>query len=221
MIIEIQKRCCGYHGVCHSPNANSSGYLLRSEFTPSVLDAIKEGKSGMCKSCRRVNSLANVDNATSRQKMVHALAGGQRQWEAAPEGLKRVYRAGAWMVQNGDIEGCSSTAELQEQLGIVSRVTSNLCEGPGFVYVMQNPRCPEYLRIGAESEDGGRVAGNATYGYSIRLYNHPFAKRYAAEKAVHEVLSGCRDGNHEIFKCSALEAQVAIETVALRLRVAA
>jgi hypothetical protein len=153
--------------------------------------------------------------------MVHALAGGVRQWEAAPEGLKRVYRAGAWMVQNGDIQGCSSLAELQEQLGIVREISSNRCEGPGFVYVMQNPRCPEYLRIGSEGEDGGRVAGNATYGYSIRLFNHPFAKRYAAERAVQEILDGCRDGTQDIFKCSELEAQVAIETVALRMRLAA
>jgi hypothetical protein len=194
---------------------------MRSEFTPSVLAAIKDGKSGMCKSCRKVNSLANADNATSRQTMVHALAGGVRQWEAAPEGLQKLYRLAAWCVQNGDIKGCSSVAELQEQLGIVREISSNRCEGPGFVYVRRNPNCPEYLKIGAESEDGGRGVAACTWGYTIGLYNHPFAKRYEAERAVHEVLAGCRDGTPEIFKCSALEAQVAIETVALRIKVAA
>ncbi len=90
-------------------------------------------------------------------------------------------------------------------------------EGPGFVYIYQDERIPEDLKIGAEKVSHDRLRGAGTWGFYRCVFNAPFERRFEAEREVHQILASKRIvSNKEIFKCSILEAQVAIETVALR-----
>jgi len=93
-------------------------------------------------------------------------------------------------------------------------------EGPGFVYIYQDERIPEDLKIGAEKVSHGRLAGAGTWGFYKCIFNAPFERRFEAEREVHKILASKRIvSNKEIFKCSILEAQVAIETVAIRNKI--
>ena len=93
-------------------------------------------------------------------------------------------------------------------------------EGPGFVYIYQDERIPGDLKVGAEKEDQGRLANAGTWGFYRCIFNAPFEKRFEAEAEVHKILNFRRIvSNKEFFKCSVLEAQVAIETVALRYKI--
>jgi hypothetical protein len=90
-------------------------------------------------------------------------------------------------------------------------------EGMGYVYIYQDERIPEDLKVGAEKLSHDRLRNAGTWGFYKCLFNLKFDERFKAEREVHKILASKRIvSNKEIFKCSVIEAQVAIETVALR-----
>ena len=213
-------KCNGYQGKCHSHNANWSGLLELEEFTPAII----EQGVGLCRACRKVCSDINTPNTNARRPGYYAAAGGMVAYYLASKAKRAEYRAiaiGREIVAAATprFNDGSPPAIRKQSKGMPTGATN---EGPGFVYIYQNELCPEYLKIGAEKVSHGRLAQAGTWGMYRCLFNAPFELRFAAERAVHVILASKRVySNKEIFKCSELEAQVAIETVALRVRVAA
>ena len=88
-----------------------------------------------------------------------------------------------------------------------SERTGKYREGPGYVYIYQDERIPEDLKIGSSKTSYGRLNSAGTWGLYRCLGEYKFEKRYQAEDKVHEALAEYRlFANKEIFKVSFEEA---------------
>ena len=82
-----------------------------------------------------------------------------------------------------------------------SNRTGRYREGPGWVYIYQDQRIPEDLKIGSSKHAYGRLGNAGTWGLYRCLEQVHFPARYAAEDAVHAILSEYRlYSNKEIFR---------------------
>ena len=216
------KKCSGYHGKCY----HSDDMIVPVHMFSKVLKG-EDKLAGMCKTCavEQHKKADPISNAVSRK--AYEIAGGQDNYFAMLKVDRFALRDQARVELGHNVtqlppalprfdDGSPSTVRTSK-LYMPSGATR---EGPGFVYIYQDERIPEDLKIGAEKVSQGRLAGAGTWGLYRCVFNAPFESRFEAEREVHKILAKKRIvSNKEIFKCSVQEAQVAIETVALRLRV--
>ena len=89
---------------------------------------------------------------------------------------------------------------------------------PGIVYVIHNPAFPEWVKVGLTTKSSmkSRLSTYQTScpmrGYRV-LFEHEFDDVRAAEKMVHEHLSGFTKSNREWFKVHPKLAQNIVECV--------
>lgn len=212
------KKCVGYKGVWACGDDYPDHEVPVEEFGGH--SGTGDGLQPICRRCKKVEKAENNPKSNPRGNAVSAIAykmaGGSKAFYELPKEKRIELRAKANVVPiKRDLiprfdDGSPKSARKKSNC-IPTGATK---EGPGLVYIYQDERIPEDLKIGAEKKSHGRLAGAGTWGFYRCVFNLPFEMRYKAEREVHALLASKRIvSNKEIFKCSVEEAIEAIRAV--------
>ena len=207
------KKCSGYHGKCyHSADMIVPAHMFSMDKQNS------DGLRHICKTC----DVEAHSGSNPLRPILYKMAGSRIKFYSLPREDRKALRAEARLEVTGNVipmpkPKFDDMSPRSNRLHSTKMPTGATREGPGFVYIYQDIRIPEDLKVGSEKVSHGRLSGAGTWGFYRCVFNAPFERRYEAERDVHKILASKRIvSNKEIFKCEVIEAQVAIETVSIR-----
>jgi hypothetical protein len=221
------KRCSGHKGHWECGTDYPDHLLPASEFGLNVRD----GLQSLCKRCMAAHNNFHNPASNAISAAAYKKAGTSTKFYALPKDERLALRAEAkldagyddFIASNQHSLRPSAPPRFDDGRPESTRKKSKRMpkgatrEGMGYVYIYQDERIPEDLKVGAEKLSHDRLRHAGTWGFYKCLFNLKFDERFKAEREVHKILAAKRIvSNKEIFKCSVIEAQVAIETVALR-----